>query len=610
VAAHAFLAQIGDGHVESYAPAINSNGGVSAVPSESSGCHAAGCSDSDGAADSANDSSRIGGASSSDDTASCGSAGDLAVAYPLDPIDPVPIMGASGVDFPITFGTEAVELVDVHDDVVQDVATGAEEKELAAPQAPLDRAFPERELSRTVRVLSAGRWCKDWAVMRMGHITGASACRVGAFAQRFLSSRSSGMQWCVELVRLLDWMCRSWFQGHPTYYDMREAHACIRDWLQRDRDVRAVWSVGMVENRRYRHIAASADAIVELVHGNSLHDSLSDSEVVPVKFHPIVDWREVQMYREFRAHLQRRELAPWVVCTCDDRTFHEAVPNPRHRIQVLHYMATYESRACIYVPAAHRATPEDGILYKVLVLPSAAVHNHVALMNAVASPLLSWLFVSDPELPRHLPIEHAALLRSHHRAWWMLRRHVLSNGPVPPVRCMWNAWIVLHNTIMGAVDASDRGQTWTEPGKVADWTNWGGACLASFIQHTVFNASRLYRCSKVVEDVGREPLHLYKRRLRHVESMREFLWRAGLELIKTGGEQPAFATPPAPPRAEPANPENSPRFTGDQLLAEHAAAQQAAATVRSMGTAKLKSFFHTGPGITLRKCSLMDHQVR
>jgi len=94
--------------------------------------------------------------------------------------------------------------------------------------------------------------------------------------------------------------------------------------------------------------------------------------------------------------------------------------------------------------------------------------------------------------------------------------------------------------------------------------------------------------------------------------MKDFLWEAGLEITKAREEKPgSLMSPlrpiPAPVPA-PANPLTS---LGDKRIAQHDAAQKAAlaVTVHALAVAKLKTFFHTAAGITMRKGGQMNHHV-
>lgn len=78
-------------------------------------------------------------------------------------------------------------------------------------------------------------------------------------------------------------------------------------------------------------------------------------------------------------------------------------------------------------------------------------------------------------------------------------------------------------------------------GNVADGT---GAMV-------LYNASRLYRASLCYDIAGKVPVHVYKHRLRRVESMTSFLVLGGVEVLKRQGERPTTLGNPNPTPARP-----------------------------------------------------------
>ena len=244
--------------------------------------------------------------------------------------------------------------------------------------------------------------------------------------------------------------------------------------------------------------------------------------------------------------------ATWVVCKYGDPVFNVVVPHRSHRTQLLHQLATFATAACVYVPATLQNGAQNGIMYRVLVKTDAtAVKCHIDLMNAVAKPLCGWMFDGpSTSPPEHLPTRVAMLLQSHLASWWLVRDHVLRRSPLPPTATMWHAWTAMYDNLMGAVDAKDRGQTFARPTACGSYKNWGGACCASYLQHIIYNASRLFRMAQCVNNVECVPTHAYKHHLR-CESMRSFLTRAAFEIISANGETPPSALSPAPPARVP-----------------------------------------------------------
>ena len=407
--------------------------------------------------------------------------------------------------------------------------------------------------------MTIGQRCRDWFECRRFALTGTTTHAILPLVARAKAAEAAvdgvpvdeqpaaAKALVEETRRNVFLQCRSsWFDANRrSSKAMKAGHANeprVLNRLRRMPVVLALFEVGLLANREFGCIGTSPDGIALLSDEGGSHGGIM---VAAVEIKTTTSAASCAAASAARQAASTEDTgAPgnkhFHALLSQEARLERLIPEKVHRGQVMHHMLT-TGMPCLFVVAA----PTGRILYSVLVEDSGSQQLRTYRRDVVAAAEYLGIVAmySNEQYPRSPPAACPDWLKpvwaSYLTVWVTVRHHILTTGPLPPVRRFKHSSQVLYNKTMPGADGSSKIDNnihvCVNIGFEAKYT----LRLFKHALRAAWSAFKVLKKEPQVLTAGNFELHLARKHLNKAATHTQFVIKVAIGLLKALGAQAA-----------------------------------------------------------------------
>lgn len=313
------------------------------------------------------------------------------------------------------------------------------------------RSSIEGYLRQKVLVLTKGQRCADWFILRQFRITGTVSGKILLSDSLIISHLGHQTQEVRTLTRkdCLNDLLKSWFSSSRSTEYMK------RGSLNEDPVLNALSSrtfiidcfeCGMLALKDEQWIACSPDAIALLNPADlSSAFGLIDGDELIIASVEI----KTSIASSSLDVTHRHASLDVIYCRIGDHEFVRRIPL-KHCGQLLQQSLVLDVDYFVYVAAS-----ETSILFIcVIYIPSYVRRQSLSVLVDYAKCLVSWVHEENGTPPPELDPAGKRLVGQKLPFWRLVNKHVVTNGPLPPLKLFRHGSQTFYSRTKGGVDGS------------------------------------------------------------------------------------------------------------------------------------------------------------
>lgn len=386
--------------------------------------------------------------------------------------------------------------------------------------------------------LTIGQRCADWFLLRRFRLTATIAAKLlqhdSTFRESLQLRRTDGVTkdakaWMKELMT-------SWFSNRRGTEAMMRGtinENCVLSALEGMPWVKAIREVGLLSRREETYWAASPDAVAVL-------------DLLQVRGAEGWTSRDIILHDETRVSVATVEIKTRVAdTTVNDGSSHvsvtpyvgawnsaqilRVVPSD-HLGQILHQCYVLGVNVAVYACAS-----ETGLLYTAIIhVPNSAIAIARSAYGSIID-CLRWAHTQQWTVPRFCSDNEKRTIMSQRSLWIPVNGHVLSKGPLPPVKVFRHGLQVLYSKTKGGVDGVTQYRSIMRSSTTT--MGWEQKLVTQTLKTLLINSFIAWR---LVETCGTDngyefkSLHAFRSKLNSLESFADYVWAVSRELLGYG----------------------------------------------------------------------------